>query len=100
MGINGRRQTDTDIYIYGHKWSQANRWSKISIYGHKVDADRQIQISPYMGINVHRQTDGQNGSYLKGHYLRHKMDADRQISPYMGIKWTQNYICSDLHIWT
>ena len=28
MGINGRRQTDTDIYIYGHKWTQANRWSK------------------------------------------------------------------------
>ena len=28
-----------------------------------MDAKRQIQISPYMGINGHRQTDGQNGSY-------------------------------------
>ena len=28
-----------------------------------MDADRQIRISPYMGINGHRQTDGQNGSY-------------------------------------
>ena len=44
--------------------------TEISIYGHKMDADGQIRISPYMGINGHRQTDGQR-------------------SPYVGIKWTQ-----------
>ena len=35
--------------------------TEISIYGHNMDVNRQI--SPYMGINGHTQTDGQNGSY-------------------------------------
>ena len=45
--------------------------TEISIYGHKMDADRQI--TPYMGINGHKQTDGQNGFYRDLH---------------MDIKWT------------
>ena len=32
-------------------------WDKM----HKMDADRQKQIYPYMGINGLRQIDGQNG---------------------------------------
>ena len=55
MGIKGHRQTDTEISIYGHKMDadrQANRWSI-----------RVLERSPYMGINGHTQTDGQNGSY-------------------------------------
>ena len=66
---NGHKRTqtsDTEISIYGHKMDTDKQMvntgpTEISIYGHKMDVDRQI--SPYMGINGHTQTDGQNGSY-------------------------------------
>ena len=72
-----------------------------------MDADRQIQISPYMGINGHRQTDVQNGSYdnrynevcIKGGtgtVSATQLEAQTD-TPYMGIKWTQ--IDRYLHIW-
>ena len=54
---------------------------RIRIYGHKMDAESQR--SPYTGIK------GQTDRY-----------RDLHIWAYMGIKWTQNYICSDLQIWT
>ena len=66
MGLNGHRQTvktalmPTGIMRFALK---GRTFTEISIYGHKMDADRQIQISPYMSINGHRQTDGQYGSY-------------------------------------